>query len=338
MGKSSPKPPPTPDYNQIAMLQGQANKEAAQQSAYMSNPNIYTPTASQTVTWNKTPQFNQAGFDKAMADYQAAVAAGNEGTAVPTQEQFTSYVEQPTIRQELTGKAKDIFASQQQAEQAMSLLGLREIGDLNKFLDQDFQAQLPQLQTALANYGQVAQTPDLTKFGQAGGVAAGAGGVVAGAPTPTNLQTGFTADQVPGQFTPQGQAGSNVSAFGMADTSGLNQGQAQGGIGATGAISGAPNLAGMGQAGTGGVQAGAGMPGQVNLGAYGQAGANVSPTGVAYGPFAGQYGMATGGPSAYNLGQLNLAGVGGVQGAPGAGQFGMAQGGPGGVQFGGIDL
>ena len=351
MGKSSPKPPPTPDYNQIAMLQGQANKEAAQQSAYMSNPNIYTPTAQQTVTWNKTPQFNEDAFNKAMTDYQAQVAGGNEFAAVPTKDQFTSYVEQPTIRQELTGAAKDIFATQQQAEQAMALLGLREIGDLNKFLGQDFQAQLPQIKTALDNYGQVAQTPNLAAYGQAGAPAPGAAGTVAGAPSAGDfrLQTGFNAPGTPGEFTPTGTATSNVSAFGTPDATGVGAGAAQSTFGGFGGVTGTPNITGMGQAGTGGMAAGAGLPGQVNLGAYGQAAAGVTPTGTTAGPSAGAYGLAGGGPAAYNLGSLNLSGVGGVQGGPSAGQYGMAgagpsaglygmaAGGPAGVQFGGLD-
>jgi len=93
MGKRSPAPPPTPDYGQIAMMQGQANKEAAQQSAYMSNPNVYTPTAQQTVTWAKTPNFNQAGYDAAMAEYATRMAMGDTSATEPTREGFTSYIE-----------------------------------------------------------------------------------------------------------------------------------------------------------------------------------------------------------------------------------------------------
>jgi len=87
MGKRSPAPPPTPDYAAIARQQGQENIEAAKQSAYMSNPNVYTPTAQQTVTWQKTPQFNQSEYDKAMAEFQAKSAAGVENVAEPTKDQ-----------------------------------------------------------------------------------------------------------------------------------------------------------------------------------------------------------------------------------------------------------
>ena len=83
MGKSSPKPPPTPDYAQIALVQGQANKEAAQQSAYMSNPNVYTPTASQTVEWNKTAQFNEQAYNDALDRWQQQQEFGGGFTAPP---------------------------------------------------------------------------------------------------------------------------------------------------------------------------------------------------------------------------------------------------------------
>ncbi|NBV62676.1 MAG: hypothetical protein EBR73_16745, partial [Rhodobacteraceae bacterium] len=92
-------------------------------------------------------------------------------------------------------------------------------------------------------------------------------------------------------------------------------GQAQQGIGAFGDVAQAPDLTGMGQAG-----------------------GNVALTGFTGGPSGGQFGMAGGGPAAYNLGQLDLSGVGGVGGGPAMGQYGMAQAGPGGVQFGGLDL
>ena len=71
MGKDSPSPPPAPDYRAAAQEQGVANEAAARLSGRLSNPNIYGPYGSQTVEWGK-PTFNQAGYDKALADYNAA--------------------------------------------------------------------------------------------------------------------------------------------------------------------------------------------------------------------------------------------------------------------------
>jgi hypothetical protein len=58
----------------------------------------------------------------------------------------------------------------------------------------------------------------------------------------------------------------------------------------------------------------------------GQARSDVSALPVNFGPTAGQYGMAAGGPGALNLQGLDTSGIGGVQ--TGMGQFGQAQGGP----------
>ena len=66
MGKKSPAPPPAPDYTTLAIKQGEANLAAAKQSAYMSNPNIYGPTGSQTVTWQKTPTVDTDAYNKAL--------------------------------------------------------------------------------------------------------------------------------------------------------------------------------------------------------------------------------------------------------------------------------
>jgi hypothetical protein len=82
MGKSSPKPPPAPDYAAAAKEQGQANLEAARLTARISNPNISTPYGGQRVTFGKST-FDEAGYNKAMeaynkqlADYEAQKASG----------------------------------------------------------------------------------------------------------------------------------------------------------------------------------------------------------------------------------------------------------------------
>ena len=69
MGKKSPAPPPAPDYATLAIKQGEANLAAAKQSAYMSNPNIYTPPGTQTVTRTKTPTVDTDAYNKALQSY-----------------------------------------------------------------------------------------------------------------------------------------------------------------------------------------------------------------------------------------------------------------------------
>ena len=68
--KDSPSAPPAPNYAAAAQAQGAANLETAQAQGRMNNPNINTPYGSQTVQWG-TPTFNQAGYDAAMAKYNA---------------------------------------------------------------------------------------------------------------------------------------------------------------------------------------------------------------------------------------------------------------------------
>ena len=74
MGKSSPKPPPAPDYAAAAQQQGQANLDAARLTARISNPNINTPYGGQRVSFGK-PTVNESAYNKAMEAYNQAVAA-----------------------------------------------------------------------------------------------------------------------------------------------------------------------------------------------------------------------------------------------------------------------
>lgn len=51
LGKGGQQQPPAPDFTGAANAQGAANVETARLQGQMSNPNIYSPTGSQTVTW-----------------------------------------------------------------------------------------------------------------------------------------------------------------------------------------------------------------------------------------------------------------------------------------------
>ena len=87
MGKSSPKAPPAPDYAGAAAAQGAANKETAIASSRLNNPNVVSPYGTQT--WSEpggTRVFDQAGYDAAMAQYNASNAAGGSSNpfATPT--------------------------------------------------------------------------------------------------------------------------------------------------------------------------------------------------------------------------------------------------------------
>jgi hypothetical protein len=69
MGKDSPSPPATPDYAGAAQAQGAANVDTARLQARMSNPNIFGPLGSQTVSYGQ-PVFDQNAYNKALSSYQ----------------------------------------------------------------------------------------------------------------------------------------------------------------------------------------------------------------------------------------------------------------------------
>ncbi len=208
MGKSVSQPA-TPDYAGAATAQGAANVEAARASAKLSNPNIYGPLGSQTVTYG-TPTFDQTGYDKALADFQTNQGrvgkAPNQGDfmsditnsedmvigqrpdvagyqramdeymatagtgVAPTRDQYTTIADAdtPTIRQTLTPEAQATLDAQQRVQKALAGLGEQGIGTAQSVLGKAFSPNLPGIQTSLGNYGQVAQTPDLSQYGQAG--------------------------------------------------------------------------------------------------------------------------------------------------------------------------
>lgn len=134
MGKDSPSPPPAPDYAGAAAAQGAANVETARVQGQMSNPNIYGPLGSQTVTWSG---------------------------------------DQPTVTQNLTPDALATLRSQQQVQRELASLGVQGIGTARNVLGTAFSPNLPGLQTALGSAGAIAPTPTLSSYGQAAGGVSG---------------------------------------------------------------------------------------------------------------------------------------------------------------------
>ena len=321
MGKSSPSPPPAPDYAGAAREQGAANEATARLQGRISNPNIIGPLGGQTVTWG-TPTFDQGGYDKAMAAYQSKpkgnapyerqfiTGSGGEddpqqfdqtgyqnamnsymsGNIAPTREQFTTNAnaDQATVTQTLTPQAQATLDAQQRVQRSLAGLGEQGISTAQNVLGNAFNPNLAGLQTSVGNAGQIPQTPDLSRYGQASG----------------NLNQQYSSAQDP-QFQKQMN---DFRAGGMQvgqTPPGWEDVVAQGGqIGP----SNKPSYQRVGDAGQ--------ISQAPELSAYGMAGANVNAQPVNQGPQAGQYGMAGAGPSA---GQYGYAG-----GGPGGGQYGMA--------------
>lgn len=287
MGKSSPKPPATPDYTAAAVAQGAANLEAARQTAYMSNPNIYTPLGSQQVTWTRTPQFNEAEYNKAMQEFTQNQALG-QGGVQPTREEFTTYIEQPTIRQQLTPEAQQTLEAQQRVERGLAGLGEQALGRVGGIIGTGFAPNLPGLQASYGDFGAVGEAPQITGMGEAG----------------ANIRPEALA------ATP------DLLSFGRAGVSAQAQPVSYGpSAGQYGLAGGGPAAGQFGMAG-----GGPAAPGQI-------AGANLSTAGqVANAPTVGQFGMAGAGPAGLNLGTPELGAAQGMAGGPAAGLFGFATG------------
>ena len=227
MGKDSPSAPAPIDYTGAAQAQGAANVDTARLQGRISNPNVYGPLGSQTVTFGDAPRFNEQGYNDAMSRYTAAAqppagsttrnysVMGNnmtettlpDGTpwtgapagSAPTREQFTTQQnpDQATITQTLNPNAQATLDAQQRVQRSLANLGEQGIGTASRVLGQGFNPNLPGIQTNLGNAGQIPLTPDLSQYGQAGG----------------NLNAGQIA-QAP-NLGLYGQAGANVNAQGV---------------------------------------------------------------------------------------------------------------------------
>jgi hypothetical protein len=210
MGKKSPAPPPAPDYTTLAIKQGEANLAAAKQSAYMSNPNIYGPTGSQTVTWQKTPTIDTDAYNKAMEAWQNQLYANPEYAGeAPSQEQFTTYIEQPTVRQTINPNAEAALREQELAQLYMSQAARGAAGGLgNLGIASAFNAQnIPGIDYGIGYAGQVQQAPQ-------------------GSYVPI---AGYSQEALPGQVTAGQQATVNLPVQGASTAQNQFFGLAQGG-------------------------------------------------------------------------------------------------------------
>jgi len=321
MGKKSPAPPPAPDYATLAIKQGEANLAAAKQSAYMSNPNIYTPQGSQTVTWTKTPQVDTDAYQKALQAYydRQAQYGPDYGGPEPTQEQFTSYIEQPTVRQTVSAEAEQALRQQELAQLRMSQAAAGAAGGLqNLGIASAFDARsLPGLRYDLPyaggieRYTMLQETPGYTDIGYANQ------GLM-NAPTAAYTPAGsYYTEGLPGQMGAGQQASVNLPVQGaiLPYTTGIER-----------AVAGPAAPTDLGRADAGPFAPQAAPSGQ----AFGMAGG---------GPSYGMFGLAGGGPQGINLQGLDVTGLGGPQAAPAQGQFGYAQQFVGGPQLQGqIDV
>lgn len=153
MGKSSPPPPP--DYAAAAQQTAQGNLDVAKYTTAANRVNQVGPDGS--LTYSQSPQttFDQAGYDKALADYQAKIASAGRfgaiampGTA-PTRDQFTKTNDIWTATQTLSPEQQALKDKQNQMSLSYADLGQQGIkvaGGLlgNPQIDESKLAQMPQ--------------------------------------------------------------------------------------------------------------------------------------------------------------------------------------------------
>lgn len=201
----------------MATQQGAANAEAARVSGRMSNPNVYTPYGSQTVTWGGAG--GTTGTPGTQGYYETATSPSGQpyqqwvdGTAGTPGTPGTGDPDQATIRQTLTPAGEQTVKEQQNAELNLSRIANAIVsnegagGFKNTLLSPfsfggtpqqslnmsnvgtatDFSPASGFLQTAGPDYGQIRNAPDLQGMGSAQG-AQNTGQAISGVQAP-NLQ------------------------------------------------------------------------------------------------------------------------------------------------------
>lgn len=164
MGKGNDQIDPN-TYLNLARLQG-----------YVSNPNVITPYGTSYTQWG---QFDQAGYDKAMADYQAKIDAGQPAT-MPDKQNFITNKDQATIVQALTPLGEATKNFQQQAQYAFGQAGKTAAEKAAAAMSQPFKYTGPDLQTSF-NYKEAGIGPSAGQYGMAsGGPSAGQFGLFKG--------------------------------------------------------------------------------------------------------------------------------------------------------------
>ena len=301
MGKKSPAPPPTPDYAGAAAQQGQANLDAARLTARLSNPNIQTPLGGQRVTFGRK-QFDKTGYDAAMAQYNARQpqATGAPATGAPPTVGVGGGAAMPT-----TGGG-----------------GVQMGGGMGT--DMGVSAE-PTAQKGMAAANRAQQQG--MDYTQGGGMPYGGGRFDASGMGPgaaTRAGQGYQSNQYMGDTAPTEDMFTSMVDLDTANIEQYLTPEAQEALKAQQRVDLA--LSGLGEKAIKNVQdvydkpfSAQGLPEQqFNFDDYGnlptlpdqqgRARFDVSALPVNYGPTAGQYGMATGGPSGPDLqGQLDVS-------------------------------
>jgi hypothetical protein len=176
MGKSSAPTPP--DFSKLAGLDTAQAKDLAQFSAGLNRADQSTPFG--TSKWTQTPQFNEAGYNTALADWQGKNQRGtfvpqsdgtltgydangqalyggatqahwdgatSSGTAMPTKEQFTTPSWSQSV--EFTPEQQALYDSNNKLQQGFNNTALAGLDNVQKTLSTPVDtSHLPGLATA----------------------------------------------------------------------------------------------------------------------------------------------------------------------------------------------
>jgi hypothetical protein len=327
MGKSSPKPPPPPDYAGAAREQGTANLEAARLTARLSNPNISTPLGGQRVTFGRQAT-NQAAYDAAMKQYQQALQQYEQRGQAPTETTVggpggkggtaQGGQAQPGVPNYLSGR--DI---QEQMQFAGIGGGPTDMG----------RGQIGMGPTGMGGgmYGGTTFQPGQQGFtfqGPGGGIGAfelrydEQGRPIAPDISQFQYMTDLDTPFIEQYLTPEAQATLDAQQRVERAYAGLGE-QAIGKVGDIYSQTFRPELSAMQTQ----LQGYGELPSAPDLAAMGQVRRDISPEALAAAPELAAMGQAAGGPAA--PGQIAGADVSGVQGVsygPQEGQYGFARG------------
>ena len=125
-----PATPAAPDYTGAAVAQGAANLESARASAMLSNPNVYSPYGTQTVTYNG---------------------------------------DIPTVRQTLTPEAQRTLEQQQALGYKLTDLAGKGFSAVDRSMGTPFSFGGPSVQTSLGNFNPLQSAPTADQYGQSQG-------------------------------------------------------------------------------------------------------------------------------------------------------------------------
>jgi hypothetical protein len=194
MGKSVATPP-VPDYTAIAKEQGAQNLVAAQQGSRLSNPNMFTPFGTQTVTYSD-PTFDEARYNADLAKFnqgnavnradfmrpsqggssggesdsmygggtyfdQAAYDAARQASgAAPDRNAYMSGGGIPTVTQTLSPDAQAAVEAQMRVQRRLAELGGTAMDNVQSTLSTPFQPTSTEIQKTFADYGRAQNTID----------------------------------------------------------------------------------------------------------------------------------------------------------------------------------